>query len=86
LLNAPNELNALDIVSAKEPKSALCAGRAIEEALFFIKADGIDTQPRLFRDLADLHAIPHLFSGYNLESTLESSYFFGGQCQSLGFR
>jgi hypothetical protein len=75
LLNAPNESNALDIVSTKQPKSALCAGRAIDEALFFIKADGIHTQPRLFRDLADLHAISHLFSGYNLEFTLESSFF-----------
>jgi hypothetical protein len=67
LLNAPNEPNPLDILPAKQPKSAFCARWTVEEALFLIEPDGIDAQPRLLRDLANLHAVPHLIPEYTLE-------------------
>jgi hypothetical protein len=74
LLDPPDEANPLDVVCMEQPKSALGAHWTIKEFLFFVEPDGVNAQPGLLRDAANLNTISHLLRAYILEFTPESSH------------
>jgi hypothetical protein len=73
LLCVANELEGLDVFKAKQSKPAFAALGPLEKAFPFVEANGVNCEPRLLRDCADLHCSGSSLTIYTLEYSPESS-------------
>jgi len=77
-LSLADKFEPLDVAATEQAKAAIATRRSPQQPLLFVKADRVNAEPGLLRNLPDLGRLVHCFFllpclEYNLESTPESS-------------